>query len=120
MAAVARSRTSPIQEIFVGNHFFRAIALLCFSAAPQGLLAQASDPGAAVPALVYLSVLEGGSKGVVSNSTDWKKANEAVGQFRRGHIDVLKWEEQAQSSGPPDAAPANRSGGTRAPMAPRP
>ena len=33
--------------------------------------------------------------------TDWKRANEAVAQFPRGHADVLKW-EQAQSKPLPE------------------
>ena len=24
--------------------------------------------------------------------TDWKRANEAVAEFPRGHVDILKWE----------------------------
>lgn len=36
-----------------------------------------------------------------SQEENWRKANEAVGQFKRGHADVLKWE---QSNAKPDAA----------------
>jgi hypothetical protein len=34
--------------------------------------------------------------------TDWRRANEAVGQLKRGHADVLKWE---QTNMPPEATP---------------
>lgn len=27
------------------------------------------------------------------SSLDWREANDTVGQFRRGHVDVLRWEE---------------------------
>lgn len=32
-------------------------------------------------------------------SIEWRSANDAVGQFRRGHADVLKWEEANRHSG---------------------
>ena len=35
---------------------------------------------------------------------DWRSANDAVGQFKRGHMDILKW-EQAQAS-PDGLAPS--------------
>ena len=40
---------------------------------------------------------------VEQGSTDWRQANEAVGQFKRGHADVLKWEAanpQAEAAAP--------------------
>lgn len=85
--------------------------LLCASTAAPGLaLAQAmtapkvtataaatvTDPTAAVPPVVYQSVFAGTPTGVEMESADWKKANAEVGQFKRGHVDILKWEE-AQS-----------------------
>ncbi|WP_138517131.1 TolC family protein [Rhodoferax bucti] len=39
---------------------------------------------------------------VEQGSTDWRKANEAVSQFKRGHADVLKW-EQANDTASKDA-----------------
>lgn len=58
--------------------------------------AQASTP---VPALLYRSVFTDLPKGVETDAQDWKAANAAVGQFRRGHLDLLKW-ERAQSGTP--------------------
>jgi hypothetical protein len=52
-----------------------------------------TDPTAAVPPVVYQSVFAGSPKGVEMESSDWKKANAEVGQFKRGHVDILKWEE---------------------------
>lgn len=39
--------------------------------------------------------------------TDWRRANEAVGQLKRGHADALKWE---QANLPPEAAQDPASG----------
>lgn len=38
----------------------------------------------------------------------WLQANELVGQFRRGHADVLKWEQaQAKAAGSAPAVPVH-------------
>jgi hypothetical protein len=52
------------------------------------------DPAVPVPPIVYRSVFGGASAGVESGTVDWRSANETVGQFRRGHVDILKWESQ--------------------------
>jgi hypothetical protein len=54
---------------------------------------QASDAASPVPALPYRSVFADLPKGVEEGSGDWKAANKAVGQFPRGHIDLLPWEK---------------------------
>ncbi len=81
------------------RHSFFAAALLL--ASPTLALAQsgkktspplASDPSASVPAPLYQSAFQGLGKGVEMQSLNWTKANAEVGQFQRGHIDVLKWE----------------------------
>jgi hypothetical protein len=60
---------------------------------------QASTP---VPAVVYRSVFADLPQGVEDTVLDWKAANAAVGQFKRGHADLLKWEqEQAHKTAPP-------------------
>ncbi|MFS2032959.1 hypothetical protein ACEN8I_02935 [Polaromonas sp. CT11-55] len=64
---------------------------------------QAADPAAPVPPALYTSAFAGLPSGVEPALDDWKKANAAVGQFPRGHADLLKW-EQAQGAQP--AAPA--------------
>ncbi len=65
------------------------------TSAPLVALAQAAvtDPRAAVPPVVYQSVFNQSPKGVETQSVDWRKANATVGQFKRGHVDILKWEE---------------------------
>ena len=50
------------------------------------------DPAAPVPAVLYRSVFVGTPAGVETGEVDWRKANDEVGQFRRGHVDILKWE----------------------------
>ncbi|HSO45005.1 MAG TPA: TolC family protein [Rhodoferax sp.] len=40
--------------------------------------------------------------------TDWRRANEAVGQLKRGHADALKWE---QANVPPETAPGSAPSG---------
>lgn len=57
--------------------------------------AAAADAGASVPALRYHSALVYSPRGVVQDQDDWAVANARVGQFARGHADILK-AEQAQ------------------------
>jgi hypothetical protein len=52
------------------------------------------DPMASVPAVQYRSVFANVPTGVEDTEVDWRRANDDVGQFRRGHIDLLKWESQ--------------------------
>lgn len=87
---------------------------LCLGAlAAASLAAQAQTPppdpaqaDAQVPAPAYSSSLRRMPRGMDNNdTTDWKKANEEVGQFRRGHPDLLKWESGQR---PAASAPAHR------------
>ena len=55
---------------------------------------QATQASTPVPAAVYRSVFADLPQGVEETSLDWKAANAAVGQFKRGHIDLLKWEQE--------------------------
>ncbi len=52
-----------------------------------------ADPSFEVLPVVYRSVFADTPTGVETQSADWKKANAEVGQFKRGHVDILKWEE---------------------------
>lgn len=89
--------------------------VLAIVAAPLSGLAQSrpasiatvADPAAAVPAPRYRSALSAGPHGVADAATDWKAANAEVGQFTRGHGDILKW-EQTHGATPPAAAPTTR------------
>lgn len=72
---------------------------------PQPAL-QAASPQAQVPLANYQSALRGLPQGVESQSTDWRSANDTVGQFKRGHIDLLKLENAppAQPGAQPSAS----------------
>jgi hypothetical protein len=62
--------------------------------APNTNAAKVADPHAVVPAVPYRSVFKDTSLGVEKDTRDWRKANDEVGKFTRGHVDILKWEEQ--------------------------
>ena len=76
-------------------------AMAANSAAPNP-----ADPQAQVPPLIYRSVFGGASQGLASESLNWREANDLVGQFKRGHADVLKWEQQADSAREGGTVPA--------------
>jgi hypothetical protein len=68
---------------------------------------QALDPQSAVPPAVYRSTLADLPRGVEDTRLDWRRSNDAVGQFKRGHIDLLRLEQQnaAPAATQPKAAP---------------
>jgi hypothetical protein len=74
-------------------------------------VAQAS---AAVPPVAYRSVFRETSLGVEQEQDDWRQANEQVGRFRRGHVDILK-EEQAQDGAKPGTGAAPPAAPSAAP-----
>ncbi len=68
---------------------------------------QASQASTKVPPVTFKSVFSDLPKGVENTALDWKAANANVGQFRRGHVDLLQW-EQAQAENArttPDTGP---------------
>ncbi|MDI1274280.1 hypothetical protein [Polaromonas sp.] len=72
---------------------------------------EAADPAAPVPAVRYRSVFSDLPTGVEAGREDWKKANNEVGRFTRGHVDILKAEQQraappSQPTVPETAKPA--------------
>ena len=69
----------------------------------------AADAGASVPPLRYHSALVYDPRGVVQDQDDWAAANARVGQFKRGHADILK-AEQAQATITPATPPAAAPG----------
>jgi hypothetical protein len=66
---------------------------------------QPADPAAKVPAVSYRSVFADLPTGVEAGREDWKKANNEVGRFTRGHVDILKWEQQQAAPAAPAARP---------------
>ena len=69
------------------------LSSMTFASTSAMAQATVTDPGASVPPIVYQSVFNQSPTGVETKSVDWKKANTEVGQFKRGHVDILKWEE---------------------------
>lgn len=62
------------------------------------------DPAAPVPAPQYAPLPLLG-KTPQLGEIDWRQANETVGQFTRGHIDVLRWESENPVTGQLEAVP---------------
>ncbi|MEG3002441.1 MAG: hypothetical protein RR855_18025 [Comamonas sp.] len=62
------------------------------------------QPSAPSRPLRYLPLPASG--GVEQASTAWPAANAAVGQFPRGHADVLQWEKSQAAAAQGTAAPA--------------
>lgn len=74
-----------------------------------GETSAAADADASVPALRYHSALVYDPRGVVQDQDDWAAANARVGQFKRGHADILK-AEQVQATVKPVTPPAAAPG----------
>jgi hypothetical protein len=67
---------------------------------------EVSAPGTPVPKAQYRSAFDGLPTGIEQTVVDWRDANANVGQFKRGHVDILKWEEeQARQTPAPSAKP---------------
>lgn len=85
-----------------------ALAVLAWPAmnlaqsAPEKTTA-AADPAAPAPALHYQSALVYSPRGVAQGADDWAAANARVGQFARGHADILKAEQAQGQPAKPDA-----------------
>lgn len=94
-------------SVFSGRRISATLALL-FIGIPS--FASAADPSskpeASVPAVTYRSVFRETSLGVEQDKVDWRKANDDVGRFTRGHVDILKQEETEGKSTPPRATPS--------------
>lgn len=82
-----------------------ALSLAQDASTPSPTPASAADPAAAAPAVPYRSVFDAGPKGVVQETDAWPAANARVGQYTRGHGDILKAEE-AQAAPRTQGAPA--------------
>ena len=93
-----------------------ALALPLASSAAAQNLPDAANPDAPVAPATYRSVFADTPAGVEREHSDWKKANAEVGQFRRGHVDLLKWEDQHKPSSQPSAPVHPASGSTPRPI----
>jgi hypothetical protein len=101
-----------MQCVFSGLQARRLrFAPLWLSLLPLGALAQAApvgvdaaDPAVFAPPAAYRSVFADTPKGVESATVPWRKANDDVGQFERGHMDVVKWEAANPGATAPPAS----------------
>ena len=66
--------------------------------------AAAATADVPVPAVAYQPLEPAGASLLVQQMQDWKAANATVGQYPRGHMDIIKW-EKAQSPTPAAAIP---------------
>jgi hypothetical protein len=67
--------------------------------------ASENDPKSAVPTVTYRSVFKETSLGIEQERVDWRKANNDVGRFERGHVDILKAEEMEEKKMSPQKPP---------------
>ena len=112
----------------VAEAALRPALLVMALALPAAIQAQpvppdaAADPSAQVPPVVYRPVFDGTPTGIETRTGDWKRANATVGDFRRGHIDLLKWEEAqpASANAPGVTTSINPSPGTPSTALPAP
>ncbi len=85
------------------------LALLALSAplpdAAQTVQQQAAaNPQTSVAPVRYQAMAPVGASALPVEPGDWKAANATVGQYPRGHRDILKW-EKAQPPTPATATP---------------
>ncbi len=78
---------------FSGQQFRAAFTCFCLALPGFAVAEKSSKPEAAVPSVTYRSVFRETSLGVEQEKIDWRKANDDVGKFTRGHVDILKQEE---------------------------
>jgi hypothetical protein len=102
----------------VSHSFFtRGLLPAMLLAASHPLAAQALpdrppvvNPALAVEPVEYRSVFADLPRGVEAGSIDWREANDQVGQFRRGHVDILRWEQQQDAATPRPTEPRKTTG----------
>ena len=76
-----------------GQKFQAIFTIFCLALPGYAFADKSSKAEAAVPTVTYRSVFRETSLGVEQEKLDWRKANEEVGKFTRGHVDILKQEE---------------------------
>lgn len=90
------------------KHFFALLALsaplLGAAQTLQQQAAMAANPDTSAPPVRYQPLAPVGASALVVEREDWKAANTTVGQYPRGHRDIIKW-EKAQPPTPAAAMP---------------
>ncbi len=99
--------TSTNRAIYCALAAPSVLSVLLLAAAPSHAQTKASesDPKSAVPAVTYRSVFKETSLGIEQERVDWRKANNDVGRFERGHVDILKAEEMEEKKMSPQKPP---------------
>jgi len=90
---------------------------LLLHAGAQAQAHSPDDPAAAVPPAAYRSVFTPASGSLPAEPGDWRRLNAEVGQFRNGHVDIIKW-EAGHAPGTPDASGVPATASPPAPPAP--
>lgn len=80
-----------------------ALPLVAGAQSVQQQAAVAASPGVPVPPLSYVPLPPVGASALVTTLDDWKTANAAVGQYPRGHLDIIKWEQAQEAARPAPA-----------------
>jgi len=80
-------------SLLIGTLVFAPGLTLAQTLSAPTTVASVLEPTTSVPSVVYRSVFVTMPTGVETESLDWRAANAAVGQFKNGYRDILKWEE---------------------------
>jgi outer membrane protein TolC len=84
---------------------------------------QPYDPAVTVPNPTFVPLRPSLTEGVGMGEDDWRSANDTVGAFTRGHIDVIRWEAEnrpAAAEAPPDGEPLSATDALRIALSNRP
>jgi outer membrane protein TolC len=83
-----------------------AACLLAAVGSSAGLAAAAPyDPGQPVPEPPFVPLTAPPAPQAVMGEEDWRSANDTVGAFTRGHIDILRWEAENRPRAVAEAVP---------------
>jgi outer membrane protein TolC len=102
-----------------------AACLLAALGSCAGLAAAAPyDPGQPVPEPPFAPLAGPPVPQAVMGEEDWRSANDTVGAFTRGHIDILRWEAEnrprAVAEAVPEGEPLSPAGAVRIALGNRP
>lgn len=98
--------------------------LLASSLFPNLAMAiQPYDPAVPVPEPAFVPVAPSVLDAVAMGEDGWRAANDMVGAFTRGHIDIIRWEAEnrpAAAEAPPDGKPLSSVDALRIALSNRP
>jgi len=102
-----------------------AVYLLLASGLLPALAAgsQPYDPAVTVPEPAFVPLPKSLSEWAAMGEDDWRSANDTVGAFTRGHIDIIRWEAENRPSAaevPREGEPLTPTGALRIALSNRP